>query len=629
MDKNDKKLKKEQQSVSQEPIISQEPVVSQAETISEPARETTKKKRRLRRILFTVPILLLLLAAVCTLMLSIFPFNAVKNSFDALLFDSDEASGLLAFSNSKGYDLDMDIQIPAELVGDGEEYLIDAEVTVGRKGKQGSAAVTLGHGEDEFEVVLCYDEDVFAVGGFKEASETYFSFPRRNVVQKLEGSAFHPDSNTFYSLNEADYQTLKYALISLDPGFNGDSDTEITQKLYEAMARYFKKMVKPDTQIGFSSETSGPLRTVKYEIDGPLFREYMGKIEEEARALGREEEATNFANISSAVSQKARFEFSYTLAWGKIYRAYAFFENESAEGQIYYVSCEMDFDYSKENLGFDICLNYKMKLSGQDVEVTSDIQYSKLETGDINNISFLVETGTAYLGQTVEQTMEIDIAYNEKDKTYTAKWGHSNKDTRLTLEGKFEVSFSERKLLLTADKLKDGMKTIGTDLVRISIGEQTRDVISCPSDSQSVLSMRPGKLRSNIRSISFKPILPLAGDQAAMCFTVDGYLLDNQSVMHDRAKKYAELYAEDVENGYISSPEGLKLVPNRISIYESELDVYILLTFNSQTGFIEYAFTYGLSTEQSTLFYASHVKMSSAGASGIEYGGGHRPAEAS
>lgn len=516
-----------------------------------------KAKRNTRKTLLWLVLADLLVIGIAALavisVLPLFSVKHIKNTSDALFFDSSKIGDIIS---GNAFEFSAELIIPDKYTEFGGDLHLSADSARDKVTDNGKAAVYFCVGDKSLSLDLFYDSETVAIGGIGAYKITPVSLPRGDLKEAFDKSKFHFVSGSLHSMSMMQYNSLIPALDSaLDPDSKADADA------FSDIVKDIIKTVDPTSSFTFSK--------------GKLCRRFTCTLDADktVRILGlfTDLDEEQISAMKDSIGGKTVI-LTY-LTDGK-YIISAQISSESIEADI-------EFLYDRNANGFNADVIYTFDSSGEAIGVVGKTKY---ELTYFKTVTDSEITADLTVWSQSEGSRDYSLKLNKTDSSYSLKLNENEIATGVCeLDGE--------KLNLTVTDLETA-----SELVLLMLRKVEKVVTEIP-EHRSLFDMSEDELTEFFRSIPIKTasdmLKTLSGLDLSAYMTADGKLLMHADKIMSEAQKLYGSYVSLLK----STEKKLIDSVSKIYVWNDRLKAYILFTYLRDTDSLELGCAYELTEE--------------------------------
>ena len=466
---------------------------------------TENKAKRNTRItliwLVLADILVIGIAALAFIsVLPLFSAKHIKNTSDALFFDSSDISEII---RGNALEFSAELNIPDKHTEFDGDLHLSADSARDKGTDNGKATVYFGVGDSSISLNLLYNSETVTLGGLATDKSTPVSLPRRDLKEAFDKSKFYFVSGSLHSMSMMQYNRLIPALDSaLDPDREADADA------FSDIVKDIIKTVDPTSSFTFSK---GKLcRRFTCTLDADKTVSILGLFadldEEQIRA------------VKDLIGGKTVI-LTY-LTDGK-YITSAQISSEAVEADI-------EFVYDRGTSGFNADVIYTFENSDKAIGIIEKAEY---EFTYVKTVTDSEITADLTVWSQSEGSRDYSLKLNKADSSYSLKLNEKELATGV-------CELDDEKLNLTVTNSENA-----SVLVSLMLRKVEKVVTEMP-EHRSLFDMSEDELTEFFRSIPIKTasdmLKTLSGLDLNPYMTADYKLLMHADKIMTEAQKDME-----------------------------------------------------------------------------------------
>lgn len=516
-----------------------------------------KAKRNTRKTLLWLVLADLLVIGIAALavisVLPLFSVKHIKNTSDALFFDSSKIADIIS---GNAFEFSAELIIPDKYTEFGGDLHLSADSARDKVTDNGKAAVYFCVGDKSISLDLFYDSETVALAGLSADKSTPVSLPRRGLKEAFDKSKFYFVSGSLHSMSMSQYNSLIPALDSaLDPDSEADADA------FSDIVKDIIKTVDPTSSFTFSK---GKLcRRFTYVLDADKTVSILG--------LFTDLDEEQISAMKDSIGGKTVI---LTYLTDGNYITSAQISSESIEADI-------EFLYDRNANGFNADVIYTFDSSGEAIGVVGKTKY---ELTYFKTVTDSEITADLTVWSPSEGSRDYSLSLNKNDSSYSLKLNENEIATGVCeLDGE--------KLNLTVKNSETA-----SELVSLMLRKVEKVVTEIP-EHRSLFDMSEDELTEFFRGIPIKTasdmLKTLSGLDLSAYMTADGKLLMHADKIMSEAQKLYGSYVSLLK----STEKKLIDSVSKIYVWNDRLKAYILFTYLRDTDSLELGCAYELTEE--------------------------------
>ena len=529
------------------------------------------------------------------LVLPVVGIDMVDNTIDIIFGDLDWFSRVDRRLGFVGYDANLSLNLPKENSGLYADILITSEASGYGSGENERADLdfTIAAADVSQTFGLYFDENNLAIRGLDAMEEdAAILLPRKDIVEALDGSVFHPESGSELALDKESYD----ALCNL---FNDDDESvyEELREVFDEICERSAEHMDIDSSFWFAEGDFALQRTVVTTLDGEDIAKIIDIAIEEIRDSESistliEQSEVNLDEIGDGLKEDfkdAEIISTQVYKHNAISNAKIVIKTKNGE---YDEALKLTFDLEARDNGCLATIVFSSESMTADGMVNDVLEITVDKAVDDSLTEISVDISLKNHGAE-EQKSRITLDYDNESLEYIAELTVYANDVSSSIGffGKFEkyknnsgFSFSLKNYTLNGQEMLNG----SSDFLSISVKENPEArKISCP-EGKALLSMTEEEIKELADNISTKRLGELYQEIIGqdMPLSEEGIMvLDPMAVQ--TAELIVPLYQNYRKNcTYYSLP-----FASKIRFYLQSSNLYILAKYNSGSIEIKYYYS--------------------------------------
>lgn len=429
--------------------------------------------------------------------------NAVDNTAEALFGDVGWLSYMDRNLAKTGYDADMTINIPNELTGISGDIYVNSKFSGYGSGNKEIADIDITFGTPDVNHTfgIFYDENNIAIEGIgSDDSDTVILLPRKNIIDALDNSVFHPESGSEYALDQESYDAICEIVED-----NDESLDEEIEEIFENIRNRIEEHIDTENAFRFVEGEFALERTVVCTLDDEAIAEIIDITIEEicnneriAAILGESQiDITELGDKLREDFRDAEITYTYVIKHGAISFVHTVIKTKNGEyDEILDIIIDIE-SRSDGCLATVSCCSESMTAEGKTKD-NFEIKYNKIVENSITKIS--IDLSSKNHGDD-EQKSRLTVNYDNESREYNAEFITyvEGIESCTDIYGKFEKYENHSGLSFTIDGFTVEGQNISDDkdvLFSLSLKENSdAKNIVCP-EGDSLLSMTAEEVKS-------------------------------------------------------------------------------------------------------------------------------------
>ncbi len=429
--------------------------------------------------------------------------NAVDNTAELLFGDVNWLSNVERNLAKNGYDADMTVNFPNELTGLIDDIYVDSNFSGYGSGDEEVADIDITFGTPDLNHTfgIFYDENIIAIEGIgSDNSDKNILFPRKNVIDALDNSVFHPESGSEHALDQENYDAL--CAIFED---GGESIDEEINEVFKSIRKRSAEHIDTETGFRFVEGEFALERRDVCTLDSEAIAEIIDITVEEIcnneRVCAILEEAqidiTELGDKLKDEFRDAEITYTYVIKHGAISFVHMVIKTKNGEYDEV-LDVTVDIESRKDGCFATVSCHSDVTTEEGRVEDNLEIKYNKKFEDSLTEISIDISLKNH---DSDEHNSRTTVNYDKDSGEYIVEFITYIEDTEscVGIYGSFEKYEKHSGLSFTVDGFTDEGKNASDDddtIFSLSLKENpdAKD-ITCP-DGDNLLSMTAEEVKA-------------------------------------------------------------------------------------------------------------------------------------